>query len=168
MSNENDVNAKVNLTAEVFGGANPERIGDTDSAFKVKDGLSTDSTGTQKAITMTLDPQDPDKEATIRLIAEQLGEKLRINFIDAKHMELPAAMNTLIESLKADQSYAWSWHCNIAMAARDEGVDTMVAQRLAARFLQILTVRPGDSGIDTRTFQEYKDLEAQYNAEAKE
>lgn len=61
--------------------------------------------------------------------------------IVTKHV--PESMATVSKAIRNDPSYAWSWHCNIAMAAVDEGVDHMTANKLAARFLMILT------GVDT-------------------
>lgn len=45
------------------------------------------------------------------------------------------AFDTLAAALKEDSGYAWGWHCNIAMAAVDEGVDRDVANFAARRFL---------------------------------
>ena len=61
--------------------------------------------------------------------------------IVTKHV--PESMVTIIKAVRNDPAYAWSWHCNIAVAAMDEGVDHMTANKLAARFLMILT------GVDT-------------------
>ena len=61
--------------------------------------------------------------------------------IVTKHV--PESMATVTNAIRNDPGYAWSWHCNIAMAAVDEGVDHMTANKLAARFLMILT------GVDT-------------------
>ena len=61
--------------------------------------------------------------------------------IVTKHV--PESMSTVTNAIRNDPDYAWSWHCNIAMAAMDEGVDHMTANKLAARFLMILT------GVDT-------------------
>ena len=61
--------------------------------------------------------------------------------IVTKHV--PESMATVSNAIRNDPGYAWSWHCNIAMAAVDEGVNHMAANKLAARFLMILT------GVDT-------------------
>lgn len=61
--------------------------------------------------------------------------------IVTKHV--PESMATVSKAIRNDPGYAWTWHCNIAMAAVDEGVDHMTANKLAARFLMILT------GVDT-------------------
>ena len=58
------------------------------------------------------------------------------------------AMQTLIETLKADPEYAWAWHCNVAMATFDEGLSHYAANKAAARFLSWLaqidtTTHPG-------------------------
>ena len=61
--------------------------------------------------------------------------------IVTKHV--PESMATVTNAIRNDPGYAWTWHCNIAMAAMDEGVNHMAANKLAARFLMILT------GVDT-------------------
>ena len=61
--------------------------------------------------------------------------------IVTKHV--PESMATVSKAIRNDPDYAWSWHCNIAVAAMDEGVDCMTANKLAARFLMVLT------GVDT-------------------
>ena len=61
--------------------------------------------------------------------------------IVTKHV--PESMATVSNAIRNDPDYAWSWHCNIAMAAMDEGVNHVAANKLAARFLMILT------GVDT-------------------
>lgn len=58
----------------------------------------------------------------------------------------------LQKALQADEDYAWSWHCNLAMAAVDEGVDHKVANMAASRFMQMCF------GIDTSSFEHFKDL----------
>lgn len=45
---------------------------------------------------------------------------------------------SLKEAIKNDPDYAWSWHCNLAMCAYDEGLDMAAANRSAMRFMKIL------------------------------
>ena len=40
------------------------------------------------------------------------------------------------EHLQYDDSYAWSWHCNIATMIQDEGVDYNLSNRLAAKIMK--------------------------------
>ena len=54
------------------------------------------------------------------------------------------AVGKLCKSLREDLDYAWTWHCNIAMAAFDAGCPHDVANEGAARFMQLL------AGVDTR------------------
>jgi Tfp pilus assembly protein PilF len=54
------------------------------------------------------------------------------------------AMDTLKKALQTDSGYAWSWHCNLAMAAFDEGVDHETANKAANRFMQMAF------GVDTQ------------------
>lgn len=53
------------------------------------------------------------------------------------------AMAVVIDALHNSPQYAWSWHCNIAMAAYDEGLDHYRANKAAARFMLSL------AGVDT-------------------
>ncbi len=50
----------------------------------------------------------------------------------------------LKRNLGDDEGYAWGWHCNVAMAAQDEGVDHATANKAANRFMQTCF------GIDTK------------------
>jgi len=81
-----------------------------------------------------------------------------------KGMTTQAAVQHLCQALRDDPSYAWSWHCNIAMAMRDSGCDALVAQKGAALFLQILTMDENGKGLDIRTSEEYKGWMEQYHA----
>lgn len=49
-----------------------------------------------------------------------------------------AEVNVLTEALRQDPEYAWSWHCNVAVAAQDAGMDYAASQLAAAKFLQLL------------------------------
>lgn len=58
-----------------------------------------------------------------------------------KHLDAPivltpaAGMDAIKKAMQADYGYAWAWHCNVAMAAVDEGLSYDAAQRAAARFM---------------------------------
>lgn len=56
------------------------------------------------------------------------------------HQQEPvaAAMRTVIEAMQVDPEYAWSWHCNIAMAFVDAGGDHYTGNQGAARFMKML------------------------------
>jgi len=41
------------------------------------------------------------------------------------------------DALADDPDWAWSWHCNIAMAACDEGVDRETADKITRRFMRL-------------------------------
>ena len=56
------------------------------------------------------------------------------------------------EAFKNDPQYAWSWHCNIAMAAYDQGLNQKSANKAAANFMTICF------GVDTSQSKEYKEL----------
>ena len=45
-------------------------------------------------------------------------------------------LDALKKALTDDPEYAWSWHCNIAMASHDEGLSKPEANRAAARFMK--------------------------------
>lgn len=65
-------------------------------------------------------------------------------------MNTKEAFETLKKAIGDDPSYAWSWHCNIAMAVQDEGVDHATANKAANRFMQLCF------GVDNRAVE--KDL----------
>ena len=45
------------------------------------------------------------------------------------------SFENIAAAMKADYGYAWAWHCNIAMASVDEGMERAAANRAAARFM---------------------------------
>jgi hypothetical protein len=51
---------------------------------------------------------------------------------------LPPAMAIVTKALQEDADYAWAWHCNLAMAAIDEGMEHYAANQAAARFMYSL------------------------------
>ena len=40
-------------------------------------------------------------------------------------------------TIQKDPSYAWAWHCNIACASQDEGMDHAASNRAASRFMRL-------------------------------
>lgn len=60
---------------------------------------------------------------------------------------IPEAMKVVTEALRSDPDYAWSWHCNVAMASVDEGMGHYEANKAAARFMRLL------AGVDTTKHQ---------------
>lgn len=58
-------------------------------------------------------------------------------------MTCEEAMNTIRKAMSEDFGYAWAWHCNIAVAAQDEGMEHEASNRAAARFMRLAF------GIDT-------------------
>lgn len=49
--------------------------------------------------------------------------------------DISDAMITLTKAIKDDPEYAWSWHCNLACAAQDSGMDHAESQIMARRFM---------------------------------
>lgn len=54
------------------------------------------------------------------------------------------AMEVLRQAMQEDYGYAWSWHCNVAMAAQDAGAPHKEANERAAGFMR------NAFGVDTR------------------
>lgn len=54
------------------------------------------------------------------------------------------------EAMRRDGSYAWVWHCNIAVAFQNEGGSHEMSNRAAARFMQTAF------GVDVTVFEEWK------------
>lgn len=80
-------------------------------------------------------------------MANDLMDQRRLPLPLVVLVELPAAtaetshpVNGLIDAMKADLEYAWSWHCNIAMSAHDSGAGPHSAcNKGAALFLSLLS-----------------------------
>jgi len=51
------------------------------------------------------------------------------------------AVDALKQAIHNDDGLAWSYHCNIAMAAQDEGVSHEAAQNIARRFMGVWVER---------------------------
>jgi len=81
-----------------------------------------------------------------RLACNQLlcGGELRVD------MTTKEAFEALKKAIQADHSYAWSWHCNVAMPFQDEGGSHEQANRAVARFMQTAF------DVDVTTFDEWK------------
>ena len=54
------------------------------------------------------------------------------------------------DALRADDSYAWSWHCNIAVCFMDEGGGHTQSNLAAARFMKTAF------GVDVKKFPQWK------------
>jgi len=77
--------------------------------------------------------EDREKmQAAITALREALAEQ------PAQQEPVPAAMKTVIQAMQQDPDYAWSWHCNIAMAFVDAGGDHYTGNQGAARFMKML------------------------------
>ena len=63
-----------------------------------------------------------------------------------------SAFAVVKEAMQKDPEYAWSWHCNIAMASVDEGMDHERANKAAARFMH------NCFGVDTSKSPQYATL----------
>ena len=68
------------------------------------------------------------------------------------------AFNVLRAAMYQDHGYAWSWHCNLAMAVYDAGCDPVIANKGAARFMQTVF------GLDMTAFVEYQDIMERHHA----
>lgn len=60
------------------------------------------------------------------------------------------AFESLKKAIQTDSSYAWSWHCNVAMSFEDEVGNHEQANRAAARFMRTTF------DVDVTTFAEWK------------
>lgn len=45
------------------------------------------------------------------------------------------AMRVVIKALSEDDELAWGWHCNLALAAQDSGMEWSESQIMARRFM---------------------------------
>lgn len=87
------------------------------------------------------------------------GKELRINesitrpISEAARTVVGQAFNTLKQAIHADPEYAWSWHCNIAMASVDQGMHPHAANRAAAHFMLVCF------DVDTTATEQWKSLD---------
>lgn len=102
-------------------------------------------------------------------MAHELMDQRRLPHPLVVTVEIPTTEATspvkgLAEAMKADLDYAWSWHCNIAMAAHDSGAGPHSAcNKGAALFLSRLS----DGAVDTTQHPAYEQTQiAQTAAEA--
>ena len=72
-------------------------------------------------------------------------------------MYLHEVFVVLKQKMQDDPSYAWSWHCNIAMAMYDAGCDHKIANEGAARFMQLCFE------MDTTQCLEYQSIMRHYD-----
>lgn len=62
------------------------------------------------------------------------------------------ALKILSRSMNKDLDYAWTWHCNIAMAAQDAGAPHKEANIRARDFMNLAF------GVDVSTLPQYKSI----------
>ena len=68
-------------------------------------------------------------------------------------MDTKEAFESLKKAIQEDHSYAWSWHCNVAMPFQDEGGSHEQANLAAARFMRTAF------DVDVTTFDEWKSFD---------
>lgn len=79
-------------------------------------------------------------------------KRLRYWILNFPNLPMMIAFRVLRRSLASDRGFAWGWHCNVAMASVDEGMEHAAANRAAARFMNLCF------GVDTSRFQQYVGL----------
>ena len=90
-------------------------------------------------------------------MSQQNCDEKAIEIVNAKQPNEGCGLELAVikEMMQRDPSYAWSWHCNIAMAYVDAGGDHTTGNVGAAKFMNSLF------GIDTSKFKEFEvDLSA--------
>lgn len=91
-------------------------------------------------------------------MAHELMDQRRLPHPLVVTVEVPTAEATspikgLIDALKADPEYAWSWHCNLVMAMEDVGARTLQdCNKGAALFMSRLT----NGAVDTTQHPDFK------------
>lgn len=66
------------------------------------------------------------------------------------------ALDCLSAAFKNDLNYAWTWHCNLAMAMQDQGMGKVQSQVATANFMKQAF------DVDTRNCEEYKEWQKMY------
>jgi hypothetical protein len=95
-------------------------------------------------------------------MAHELMDQRRLPHPLVVTVEVPAAeatspIKSLIDAMKADPEYAWSWHCSLAMAMHDSGAGPHQAcNKGAALFLSLLS----DGAVDTTQHPAYEHTQA--------
>lgn len=64
---------------------------------------------------------------------EQVHELMELQNLKEK---FAPALAVVMRTMQLDKDLAWGWHCNIAMAAQDNGLDRASANRAAAAFMR--------------------------------
>ena len=83
-------------------------------------------------------PLEEEKNGAGDLTPEHIeNQKKLIEAVTLGSIPLKLAYRKLSLEMKADPEYAYSWHCNVACAAMDEGVDHETANKIATRFMSI-------------------------------
>jgi len=78
---------------------------------------------------------------------------MRVKMKNGQEITTEDLMTYLKKAMKEeDGSYAWAWHCNIAMMAYDAGAEHKVANDGAARFMKLAF------DVDVAKFDEYKQI----------
>lgn len=78
--------------------------------------------------------------------------------------EIKQAFDVLKNAVNNDPDYAWSWHCNIAMAFVDEGGSHEAANKAAARIMSILF----EHDITKHPHYQYRDISPEQEAKLME
>ncbi len=94
-------------------------------------------------------------------VEETIGDALdHVAELEGKLNITPAeALQTLSAAFKADPDYAWGWHCNVSMAAYDQGLSQESADKAAANFMK------SAFGVDTSELHKTKDISAEKEEE---
>ena len=69
------------------------------------------------------------------MLRETHTERMQRRWNNFKATPTALAMKVLGAAIRRDPAYRLSWRANLAMAARDEGLETEAANRSADRFL---------------------------------
>jgi len=91
---------------------------------------------------------------TIITEVEQIGDINRspqeCDVTETLASDVKSAMDILRRAMVNDPDYAWGWHCNIAMAAYDNGLSHSKANKSAAFFMKLAF------NVDTTNNKHYK------------
>ena len=60
---------------------------------------------------------------------------LRWLWVNRWNLPVILAFKIVNRAIMNDPAYAWGWHCNVAMASVDEGMEAVAANRAASRFM---------------------------------
>jgi predicted HicB family RNase H-like nuclease len=85
-------------------------------------------------------------------VADSSTENQKANIERSEPDAVASVMRMMKSLMQINESWAWGWHCNLAMMAYDAGANSLAANKQAAQFMM------NAFGIDMNACQLYRDI----------